>query len=116
MPGQVLGPEDRERGEQSWEPDSGWVVGRVGAADFYGSQKSFEPAVGDDGRKAGFPRQDGDGRGEGGVSGLPLDSMLEAVYTHKGVASPKEYLASDPSALHPDASDVTSAFSTPCAP
>jgi len=53
---------------------------------------------------------------EVGVGGLLAALEEEGYVICEGATSAKKYLASDPSALRPDASDVASAFSTPCAP
>ena len=47
---------------------------------------------------------------------VTINAMIDSGATEDFIASAKKYLASDPSALRPDASDVASAFSTPCAP
>ena len=50
------------------------------------------------------------------VQAIILNKLCRTIWAKMDKASAKKYLASDPSMLRPDASDVASAFSTPCAP
>ena len=56
MPGGVLGPEGRKRGEGSWETSGGRVVCGEGTGDPKGCQAPSVSAVGDNGGEACFPR------------------------------------------------------------
>ena len=85
MPGRVVSPDNRGRGEGRREPGGGWALTRRGTGDAWGSQTSFVPAVGDNRGKSDIPGQDGGGCGEEGICGPPLDSMPEAVHAPKGV-------------------------------
>ena len=85
VPGQVLRSKGREGGEGGRKLGRGGVGRWGGAGDLDGGKRPFVSALGDDGGKAGFLRQDGGRCGEEIVCCPSRDSMPEAVHAFEGV-------------------------------